>query len=210
MLVIGAKGFAKEVLGVLDQLGMTQNLFFYDSIDIETDLLYSRFPILHNPIEVKELFKKDNQFTLGIGNPSLRLKFYNEFIELGGELVSTISPNTHISRFDVNIDKGVNIITGAIIDNSVTIDKGCIINTASIIGHDSILEEFVEVCPGVVISGGCHVGKFTFIGSNATILPRVKIGKNCIIGAGAVVINDIEDNMTVLGIPAKPLIIKKA
>jgi sugar O-acyltransferase (sialic acid O-acetyltransferase NeuD family) len=205
MLVVGAKGFAKEVLGVIDQLGITQNLFFYDNIDLEANLLYNRFPILHNLSEVTELFKNDNHFTLGIGNPALRLKFYNDLIKLGGELVSTISPKAHIARFDVNIDNGVNIITGAIIDNSVTIHKGCIINTASVIGHDSIIEEFVEVCPGVVISGGCHIGKNSFIGSNATILPNIKVGKNCIIGACAVVINDIEDNMTVMGIPAKPL-----
>ena len=46
------------------------------------------------------------------------------------------------------------------------------------------------------------VGKYTRIGSNATILP-VCIGRHAIIGAGAVVVDDVPNNAVVAGNPAR-------
>lgn len=42
----------------------------------------------------------------------------------------------------------------------------------------------------------------TWIGAGAIINPGVTIGENCVIGAGSVVINDIPDNETWVGVPA--------
>ena len=45
------------------------------------------------------------------------------------------------------------------------------------------------------------------IGSHSVIMPGVTIGKNSIVGAGAVVFNDIPDNVIAVGCPAR--VIKK-
>ena len=42
-----------------------------------------------------------------------------------------------------------------------------------------------------------------WIGAGAIILPGVTLKKGCVIGAGAVVINDVEPNTFVAGVPAK-------
>ncbi|VVB68327.1 2,3,4,5-tetrahydropyridine-2,6-dicarboxylate N-acetyltransferase [Candidatus Norongarragalina meridionalis] len=47
------------------------------------------------------------------------------------------------------------------------------------------------------------IGKFTFIGTNAVILPGVKVGDHCIIGAGAVVTKDVPPRSVATGVPAK-------
>jgi acetyltransferase EpsM len=39
------------------------------------------------------------------------------------------------------------------------------------------------------------------IGTGAAVIPGVVIGKNCVIGAGSVVINNIPDYSTVVGVP---------
>ena len=76
------------------------------------------------------------------------------------------------------------------------------INLSCTIGHDSIIGEFVEICPNVSISGRCKIGDLVFIGTGATILPDIKIGKNSIIAAGSVVNKNVPDNVLVAGIPA--------
>ena len=41
------------------------------------------------------------------------------------------------------------------------------------------------------------------IGANATILGNLIIGQNSKVGAGAVVLKDVKENTTVVGVPAK-------
>jgi sugar O-acyltransferase (sialic acid O-acetyltransferase NeuD family) len=208
MIIIGAKGFAKEVLEVLHQNNKLENLVFYD--DVNADLpneLYSQFPILKSTEEAENFFKTtDNKFTIGIGNPALRKMLYEKFTALGGEFYSTISPKASIGNFGNKINEGCNIMTGTVITNDVTIGKGCLINLNCTVGHDVVIGEFVELSPGVSVSGNCKIGNLSFIGTNATILPNICIGENVIVAAGAVVTKDIPSNCMVAGIPA---IIKK-
>lgn len=205
MLILGAKGFAKEVLEVIHQLDQTTNLTFYDDVNDDIgDLLYNKFPVLKSIEDASNFFKKiDNRFTIGIGNPVLRKKLYDKFISIGGEFSSTVSPLAHIGNFGNQIDAGCNIMTGSIITSDIKIKKGALINLNCTIGHDSIIGEFVELSPGVSISGNCKLGDYTVLGTNATVLPKVTIGKNVIVGAGAVVTKDVPDNSLVVGIPGK-------
>jgi sugar O-acyltransferase (sialic acid O-acetyltransferase NeuD family) len=204
MLIIGAKGFAKEVLEILFQIGDVLELGFYDDVNEIGDTMYNSFPILKNETQVKDFFKNHgNEFVIGIGSPKYRYMMCKKIENLGGELKSTISPFSHIGHFGNSIGNGCNIMTGTVITNDVKIDKGTLINLNCTIGHDTIIEEFVELCPGVHISGNCIIRKFTFIGTNATILPNVTIGENVIIGAGALVNKNVPDNVMVIGSPGK-------
>jgi sugar O-acyltransferase (sialic acid O-acetyltransferase NeuD family) len=205
MLIIGAKGFAKEVLEVFHQLKQLKNIAFYDDVNTDIgDLLYDTFPILKNENEALAFFKENgNEFTLGIGNPHLRYKLYQKFKQLGGTYISSISPQAIIGSYDIEIKEGTNILSNATISNSVKIGIGCIIYFNVIITHNCSIGDFVELSPNVILLGNVVVGSYSHIGSNATILPNVKIGKNVIIGAGAVVTKDIPDNCVAIGSPAK-------
>lgn len=205
MIIIGAKGFAKEVLEVLHQLNQLDSLMFYDDINVTIpELLYGKFRVLKSIEEAATHFKLvDNRFTIGIGNPVLRKKIANKFEAAGGILSSTISPSALIGSYGNLIGDGCNIMAGAIISNDVTIGNGCIVYFNSILSHDCIVGNFVEISPNATLLGRCKIGSYTQIGANATILPNVTIGQNVIVGAGSVVTKDIPDNCIVVGVPAK-------
>lgn len=205
MIIIGAKGFAKEVLEVLHQLNDLDNLVFYDDVNFDMpEILYDRFPILKSMSEAQMYFNTiDNRFTIGIGNPILRKKLYDKFTAIGGKFFSTISSSSSIGSYDVEIGIGSNVLSGAIFSNSTKIGMGCIIYYNVIITHDCKVGDFVELSPNVILLGNVEVGSYSHVGSNATILPNIKIGKNVIIGAGALVTKDIPDNCVALGTPAK-------
>lgn len=208
MLIVGAKGFAKEVLEVVHQLNDLEHLVFYD--DVNTDIsekLFDQFPVLRNLEQAADYFKTyDNRFTIGIGNPVLRRKLLDKFEAIGGVFTSTISPLARIGNFGNTIEEGCNIMTGTIITSDVVVRKGVLINLNCTVGHDSIVGNFVEMSPGVHVSGNCVIGDYSVLGTNATVLPKVVIGKNVIVGAGSVVTKNIPDNCLVVGVPA---IIKK-
>lgn len=205
MLIIGAKGFAKEVLEVVHQLNQLDQLVFYDDVNVETlENLFGQFPILKT-VEQASIYLKtiDNKFTIGVGNPVLRKKLYDKFTALGGQFTATISPLAILGSYNVIIGEGVNILSGTTFSNSVCIGRGCLIYYNSIVTHDCTISDFVEISPNVILLGRCSIASFTQIGANSTILPDVKIGRNVIIGAGSVVTKNIPDNCMAVGIPAK-------
>ena len=204
MLIAGAKGFAKEVLEVLNQNNALEDIVFFDDYtsDIE-DKLFDTFKILKTIEEARDYFGRlDKRFTLGLGNPRARHLVTQKLVEAGGELYTCISPKADIGGFGITIGPGSNIMTGVILTSEITIGSGCLLNLNCTIGHDSKIGDFVELSPDVNISGRCRIGSFTSIGTSATVIPDVVIGKNCVVAAGAVVINDVADNTLVAGVPA--------
>ena len=205
MIIIGAKGFAKEVLEILHQNNELEGLAFYDDVNHDLpDLLYNQFPILKNENQVIEHFQNyGNDFTIGIGNPLLRKKMLEKFEALCGQVTSTISKFSDVGSYEVQIGKGSNVLSGAVVSNSVSIGKANIIYYNANITHDVITGDYVEISPGAKLLGRCSVGDFSTIGCNAVILPDVKVGRNVVIGAGAVVRKDLPDNCVAVGVPAK-------
>lgn len=205
MLIVGAKGFAKEVLQVICQNGYKKDIAFYD--DVNSDIfgeMFGEYQILKTSAEAKDFFLKNGpEFTIGLGNPRLRAQIYKQFTNIGGHLTSTISNNSDIGDYDTKIDAGCNILSGVKISNSVSIGRACIIYYNSIITHDCIINDFVEISPSVTVLGRVEISDYAHIGANATILPDIQIGKNSIIGAGSVVTKDVPDNVLVVGSPAK-------
>lgn len=84
---------------------------------------------------------------------------------------------------------------GIIINSRVVIGKNCNISQGVTIGKMNRGDK-----KGVPI-----IGDNVFMGPGAKIIGNIRIGNNAAIGANAVVINDVNDNEAVGGIPAKVL-----
>ncbi len=208
MIIIGAKGFAKELIQVLDNNGeLSNNIIFYDDISEDLPcLILGKYRIYRTMDNVKDYFlHNSSDFVLGIGDPHLREYFYYKMVQQGGEPYSVISKTAAISQFGVTIQKGICIMQNSIIENDTVIGIGSLIHNTTMIGHDSIIGSFCEISPGAKILGRVKIGDLSSVGSNAVILPDIKIGKNVRVGAGAVVTKDVSDNLTVVGVPAKQI-----
>lgn len=205
MILIGAKGFAKEVFETVIKNKQSELIVFYDDINMNGDkTIFEDYVVLQSIEEAKDYFEKtDNRFTIGIGNPILRKKMFEKFTQIGGIPTSTISLDIKIGSKEIIIGVGTNILDGAIISNSVTIGLGCMIYYNAILTHDCKVGDFVEISPAAILLGRCTVGSYTQIGANATILPDIFVGSNVLIGAGAIVTKNVPDNAVVYGNPAK-------
>ncbi len=206
MIIVGAKGLAKEVLQVVSKDFPNCDIVFFDDVNPDIDeVLFGQFIVLRSLDEVEKYFQKSNDkyFVLGLGNPKLRKLMFDKFSMIGAEAKTLISSNTEIGDFDVHIGSGTSVFSGAKISNSVTIGKGCLIYYNSIITHDCILGDFVEISPSVNILGRCKIGSHTFIGAASVVLPDVEIGNNVTVGAGTIVLNNVPDNSVIVGVPGK-------
>ena len=101
---------------------------------------------------------------------------------------------------------GIEIHPGATIGKKLFIDHGF----GVVIGETTIIGDNVTIYHGVTLGGtGKEKGKRhptiednVIIGCGAKVLGNIKVGKNSKIGANAVVLKDVEENTTVVGIPA--------
>lgn len=113
--------------------------------------------------------------------------------------------------------KLIEICTGISLPASAQIGKGLYIgHFGSIIVHsDAKIGEQCSLGPGVIIGtrglgsiGVPVIGHNVYIGVGAKLLGAIKIGNNVKIGANAVVLKDVPNNATVVGVAAT--IIEKA
>ena len=80
-----------------------------------------------------------------------------------------------------------------------------------VIGQTAVIQDRVTVFQGVTLGGTGKekgkrhptVGNNVVIGAGAKVLGNIKIGSNVNIGANAVVIRDVPDDSTVVGIPGR-------
>ncbi len=100
---------------------------------------------------------------------------------------------------------GIEIHPGATIGRRLFIDHGMgvVIGETTIIGDDVTLYQGVTLGGTGKEHGKRHptIGDSVVVGSGAKILGNITIGENCRIGAGSVVLRDVPENSTVVGVP---------
>lgn len=202
MLIIGAKGHAKEIIEILRENDIYNNLFFFDNISKNKDTHLYEYPILKSFLEVEKLFEVERNFTLGLGIPKVRNKLTQQILEKGGVFTSLISSKALVSK-NVKFGLGVNIMPFASIFNDVTLGNGILVNSYASVHHNSKIGDFTELSPGCRILGGCTIGSMCSIGTNSVILPDIEISENVIVGAGAIVTRHIYESGVYVGNPAK-------
>src|SRR5688572_17091001 len=107
MIIIGARGFAKQLVEVFFQQNKADGLFFFDDVSSEVPDSIFGIKVLRKKSEVKEVFATgSNEFCLGIGTPKHRQALADEFKLLGGKLVSVISHQSNIASRVRHIGEG--------------------------------------------------------------------------------------------------------
>jgi len=113
----------------------------------------------------------------------------------------------------VFFQKWIEIVAGISIPYSATIGRefyighfgGIIINSNAIIGENCNITHGVTIgISGRNESRGVPIiGNNVYIGANAVLAGKIRIGDNVVVAANSLVISSVEENSTVLGVPAQ-------
>ena len=113
---------------------------------------------------------------------------------------------SQISRFftGIEIHPGATIGRGLVIDHGM----GVVIGETTEIGDDVMLYHGVTLGGTGKDKGKRHptVGNGVLIGAGAKVLGPIKIGDNAKIGANAVVLKEVPEGATAVGVPAKNIL----
>ena len=104
---------------------------------------------------------------------------------------------------------GIEIHPGAKLGRRLFIDHGAgvVIGETTEIGDDVTLYQGVTLGGVGTKKGKRHptLGNNVMVGAGAKILGAFEVGDNCSIAANAVLLKPLEDNVTAVGIPARPI-----
>ena len=201
IIIIGNGGHASVLTEILLTHG--EKILGFTAPAIEKNQF--SLPYLGNDEVVFKYSPSDIELVLGVGmvQPSpLRKKIFKCFFDKGYKFKSIIHPSAIVAP-SVKLGQGVQIMAGVIIQTNTEIADNTIINTGALIDHDCRIEQHVHIAPGSKLSGAVHVQQGAHIGTGVTIIQGILIGSNCLIGAGSVVVKNIPDGATALGVPAK-------
>ena len=194
LAIIGASGHGKVVADIARRNGYKEIVFLDDDDNIHE---CGGYPVIGKSFEAGTI---DADVIIGIGNAGVRKQMQESITD--EKLVTLIHPDAVIAE-DVVMGAGTVVMAGAVIHPGTHIGKGCIINTCSSVDHDCTVGDFVHVAVGSHLCGTVNVGAGTWIGAGATVSNNVFICPDCMIGAGAVVIKEIKESGTYVGVPAK-------
>jgi len=144
--------------------------------------------------------------------PGVKAVFFHQisnfFYKAGFDLIARIISQT------IRFFTGIEIHPGAKIGKNLFIDHGM----GVVIGETSEIGDNVTIYHNVTLGGSSPsidserqrhekrhptIGNDVVIGSGAQIIGPIKVGNNSRIAANAVVVKDVQENATMVGIPAK-------
>lgn len=175
---------------------------FLDNDPAKHGIDFHGYPVLGGSERIDELAAQGAQFVnLITGSTVARYEVTRDAIQRGATLANFIHPSVDLTMTKLGV--GLYIQESVVIQADVEIGDNTSIHIGTMVGHESHIGHSVFVAHAVSISGSCEIGDGTFIGTNASILPRTRIGKWSIIGAGTVVTKDVPDYSVALGNPAR-------
>ena len=199
LIIIGASGHGKVIADIAIKMNKWQSIAFLD--DDESIKASIGLEVIGKTADAFT-YKDEADFFVAIGSNATRENIQEKLIDEGLNVVSLIHPSAVIGT-DVEIGIGTAVMAGVVINSSTKIGKGCIINTSSSIDHDNVIENYVHISPGVNMAGTVKVGKRSWLGIGSVVSNNVNICSGCKVGAGAVVVKDITEPGTYVGVPVR-------
>ena len=126
------------------------------------------------------------------------------------DIQARIEPGALI-RENVTIGRNAVIMMGAVINIGAVVGDGTMIDMGAVLGGRATVGRNCHVGAGAVLAGVIEPASATpvivedgvLIGANAVVIEGVHIGRNAVVAAGAVVIEDVPEDMVVAGCPAR-------
>ena len=104
----------------------------------------------------------------------------------------------------VQIGEHCFICESTVLQPFTSIGDNVVVGPGSLLGHHSRLGNHVFLSGNVTVAGLVSVGEYAFLGLNSTVIDPVVVGHRAFVGAATLVLADVPDDQTVVGIWKKP------
>ena len=208
IVILGAGDFGKELAWLIEEINRRTPTYiilgYLDDDAAKIGQAYNGYDCL-GPISYLTELNKNHHACAVIANQNgdIRKKFVEMFPNFH-DWETLVHPSVNISDTS-KLGMGCVICASGNVSVNTVIGDFCLCNIAVTIGHDCVIGNFVSIMSGSCVSGHVQIKDGVYLATNSTIVPGMKIGDHAKVGAGSVVIRNVRDNVTVMGVPAKML-----
>ena len=133
---------------------------------------------------------------------ALRSEEFASWDSKGAKFLTFVHPDTYIDNSS-KIGDGTMVARGAIVGAETVIGRNCLVSRYAQISHDNNIADGCTLQEKVTLGGNCKVGANTVFKSNSVLKEHCTIGSGVTCEVGAVILNDLEDGVSVYGNPAR-------
>ena len=206
IVIIGAGDFGREVAWLIEGINKVNASYkiigFLDDDVKKIGQDFNGYKCL-GPVDMLVKLRKERRLcaVIAMQDGSVRRHLVEELSDFN-DWETLIHPTANVSETSC-IGKGSIICAGCSISVNTHIGNHCVFNISTIMGHDCEVSDYVSVMAGSCVCGHVVIGEEAYLATNCTVIPDRRIGRYAKVGAGSVVLRNVKDGVSVMGVPAK-------
>ena len=206
IVIIGAGDFGKEVAWLIDDINKVSPAYkilgYLDDDVNKQGQIFNGHSVL-GTTDILYEFQKSNNIcaVIAMQNGDVRKRIVDKFSNFDNW--ETLVHNSVNISDTSSMGKGCILCAGTNVSVNTVIGSHCLFNISATVGHDCIIGDYVSTMSGSCICGNVTVQDLAYLSTNCTVIPGKTVGIHSVVGAGSVVIRNVKDNTTVMGVPAK-------
>jgi sugar O-acyltransferase (sialic acid O-acetyltransferase NeuD family) len=205
IVIVGVGGLGREIAEWVEDINEVKPTFhllgFLDDDTTKHGTTRHDLPVLGGLDWLAERSRTVST-VVGIGNPATKRRVVQRLQAHSAGFPNIVHPNAVVGRY-VELGEGAVVCPGVIITTDIRIGRFVTFNFDLTVGHDSTIDDYVTLAPGVHLSGYTHVREGADLGAGVVTIPSVEIGAWSVVGAGAAVTKSLPANCTAVGVPAR-------
>lgn len=208
LLLLAASGLAREVLAGVRQSATQEVVGFLDDDEARQGTSVDGVPVVGRIADIAAF--PDAGLLVCAGSGQARRAIVGRLSAAGVEhdRFATFVHHTADVPAGCHVAGGSILLAGVVLTTAVRLGRHVVVMPHVTFTHDDEAADYVTACAGVTLGGSVSLGEAAYLGMGCSVRQQVEIGAEAVVGMGAVVLNDVAPATSVVGNPARPLVLR--